>query len=108
MLICPELQESPETNPQTEEDDDVVALNMGDEGDISISIHALLGSSGLQTMQVVGMVKKQKITMLVDSGSTHNFVYLTLAKRLGLKLTPIQSMKVSVADGSKLPVQFVI
>lgn len=45
--------------------------------------------------------------MLVDSGSTNNYIVLSVAKSLGLELTPIKLVQVCVADGFKLHVQFV-
>lgn len=45
--------------------------------------------------------------MLIDSGSTNNFIDLVWAKRLGLKLTPIKPHNVSVADGFKLSIHCV-
>ncbi|KAJ9557386.1 hypothetical protein OSB04_012000 [Centaurea solstitialis] len=80
--------------------------NPDGESDATMSIHALLGSSGMQTLQVKGMIKKQEVNMLVDSGSTNNFIDLMLAKKLGIKLTPIRTRKVSVADGFVLSVHF--
>lgn len=45
--------------------------------------------------------------MLMDNGSTNNFIDLSLAKKLRLKLIPIKKMDVSVADGFKVGVHFV-
>ena len=47
-----------------------------------ISCHALSGFSVPQTLKVVGFLKKQKVTVLIDSGSTHNFINKKLATRL--------------------------
>lgn len=60
----------------------------------------------MHTLQLHGLVKKQKVLMLVDSGSTSNFIDLALAKSLGLELVPIKTLQVVVADGFTLPVQF--
>ena len=42
--------------------------------------HALDGISTLQTIKIEGYIKKKKVTMLIDSGSTHNFIHCKLAK----------------------------
>ena len=42
------------------------------------------------------------LQILVDSSSSHNFVDVDLAKRLGCKLEPINLQSVTVADGNKL------
>ena len=39
-----------------------------------ISLHALMGHTIPQTLRVLGHIHNQKITILVDSGSTHNFI----------------------------------
>ena len=67
-----------------------------------ISVHALSGTQGFQTMRVTGQFGKHSLHILVDLGSTHNFLDISMAKRLGCKIeeTPVQS--VAVADGNKL------
>ena len=40
----------------------------------TISLHALLGTEGCQTMLVIGKIKKQSLVFLIDSDSTHNFM----------------------------------
>lgn len=44
--------------------------------EMKILIHALNGEDHPQTIKLQGTVKKNKITILVDSGSTHNFLDL--------------------------------
>lgn len=38
--------------------------------------------------------------MLIDTGSTHNFISLSLVKNLGLVLSPCETLKVTLGDGS--------
>ena len=40
--------------------------------------------------------------VLVDTGSTHNFLDSTMAKRLNIFTFPMPNMKVMVADGKKI------
>ncbi|GKA83144.1 reverse transcriptase [Tanacetum coccineum] len=58
-----------------------------------ISLNALSGVNSFQTMRVRGMVGKQPLYILVDSRSTHNFVDVGSAKKLGF---------VSVANGQEI------
>ena len=55
-----------------------------------ISCHALSGFSTPQTLKVVGFLKKQKVTVLIDSSSTHNFINKKLATLLNciIYITP--------------------
>lgn len=39
-----------------------------------ISLHALIGSVNPRTMRVQGRVRNQEVVILIDSGSTHNFI----------------------------------
>lgn len=72
-----------------------------------ISIDALSGNHNFQTMRVNGYHGSKKLHILIDSGSTHNFLDLTLARKLGLHLDSIATQAVTVADGNHLPCQFV-
>lgn len=53
---------------------------------LQISIQAMHGSVGFQTMRVMGHVGKRQIHILIDSGSTHNFLDENFAKKCGCKL----------------------
>jgi hypothetical protein len=48
----------------------------------TISCHALAGINTPQTLKIQGYIKKKKVTMLIDSGSTHNFINYKLEKDL--------------------------
>lgn len=67
-----------------------------------ISINALAGITDYQTLRITGHYGKRALQMLLDTGSTHNFIDSTLAKKLGCKLVPKPSMIVRVADGGKV------
>jgi hypothetical protein len=64
-----------------------------------ISVNALEGVTGLNTLRVTGRVEKQPIVILIDSGSTHNFISNHVADRLHCNLTNIKALTVQVADG---------
>ncbi|KAK9684868.1 hypothetical protein RND81_10G238500 [Saponaria officinalis] len=70
-----------------------------------ISMNALSGSSGFQTMRVTRYVGKKAVHILIDSGSTHNFLAHDMAMKLGCKLDCIEPQSVTVADGSQFPCQ---
>ena len=70
-----------------------------------ISLQALQGLSSFQTMKVTGFVGSQPIHILIDSGSTHNFLDSATAKRLRCELLKIPPIRVAVADRAKLNCQ---
>lgn len=53
-------------------------------------------------MRLVGRIGKHTLQILVDSGSTHNFLDMDVARRLHCQLKRIPQMLVTVADGNKL------
>ncbi|KAF2311720.1 hypothetical protein GH714_026362 [Hevea brasiliensis] len=68
----------------------------------AISLHAIAGFEGPETMRLTGTVEKLKGIILVDSGSTHNFVSESFAKRAGIEPTNAKKLKVQVASGEEL------
>lgn len=72
-----------------------------------ISIYALCGNHAFQTMRVAGYCKGKPIHILIDSGSTHNFLDMEFVKRMGLEMENIATQAVTVADGNHLACQAV-
>ena len=68
--------------------------------DVGISIQAISGGTSYQTLILEGKCKKQPITILIDSGSTHNFLDPSIAKQLGCQVVPTHKLLVTVANGS--------
>ncbi|XP_016471483.2 uncharacterized protein LOC107793610 [Nicotiana tabacum] len=66
------------------------------------SVHALDGIVDYRTMRVKGGVKGKMVHVLIDTWSTHNFMDLDVAKRLGCNLETIPPFSVAVANGSKI------
>jgi hypothetical protein len=91
--------------PSEEEEDEPISeenKELGEESHDSqpiISCHALSGFMAPQTLKVVGFLKKQKVTVLIDSGSTHNFINKKLATCLNCFIYPAPEFQVLIADG---------
>jgi hypothetical protein len=47
-----------------------------------ISLQAITGSAHPKTMRVLGRINGQQLVILIDSGSTHNFLDATLARKV--------------------------
>jgi hypothetical protein len=45
-----------------------------------ISLNSLTGFSAPQTLKLIGYIKHRKVIILVDSGSTHNFIHRHIAQ----------------------------
>ncbi|XP_074277350.1 uncharacterized protein LOC141600986 [Silene latifolia] len=98
QLFVLETEEGCEEEEEPEECDEET-----EPGQIAqISIHALAGQSHCQTMRIPGQVGRKTLSILVDSGSSHNFIDSGMVKKLNLRLEPIPSFNISVANGGKL------
>lgn len=78
-----------------------IEVTLETDSEVGISIHALQGTQGLHTLKIEGHIKRLPVTMLVDTGSTHNFISQALVKKLGIPTSTCTTMKVTLADGSQ-------
>ncbi|GAU50876.1 hypothetical protein TSUD_411060 [Trifolium subterraneum] len=67
-----------------------------------ISFHAMSGCSIPATIRIPGHIANHPVTVLIDGGSTHNFIQSRLAKFLELPSNPTSTLKVMVGNGSIL------
>lgn len=68
----------------------------------SISLEAMCGVAANNTIRLQGNINGQIVHMLIDSGSTHNFINSDLAQKLGLPIDHTQVFEVYIASGEKL------
>jgi hypothetical protein len=45
-----------------------------------ISLNSLTGFSAPQILKIIGYIKHRKVIILIDSGSTHNFIHLCISQ----------------------------
>jgi hypothetical protein len=64
--------------------------------------NALAGISTPQTLKIEGYIKKKKVIVLIDSGSTHNFIHYKLAKDLNCFVYTTPKFQVMIADGGTI------
>ena len=67
-----------------------------------ISLHAITRRDALDTMKVYGQIGRSISLVLIDLGSTHNFMSLALAEVLELIPKRGEAMEVIVALGEKI------
>jgi hypothetical protein len=53
-------------------------------------------------MRIVGVIRFHRVVVLIDSGSTHNFVDSKLAASLGIHPQPHDGIKVQIANGHEV------
>ncbi|XP_031108696.1 uncharacterized protein LOC116013188 [Ipomoea triloba] len=67
-----------------------------------VSVYAMMGGEGLNTIKLLGAVEKQQIVILVDSGSTHSFLDPKLLTQLRIEPERAHPLKVTAANGEQL------
>jgi hypothetical protein len=96
-----EEEEEEEQEQEPSQDENVEAIS-SEELTPTISCNALVGISTPQTLKIEGYIKKKKVIVLIDSGSTHNFIHYKLSKALNFFVYPVPKFQVMIADGGTI------
>ena len=75
------------------------------EEDVGITLYALIGTPTPGTMRVRGKINGSRLVLLVDTGSTHNFVDALVVSSLQLKIDVSRILEVKVANGTLVRTQ---
>ncbi|CAA0816638.1 transducin family protein / WD-40 repeat family protein, partial [Striga hermonthica] len=67
-----------------------------------ISVHAMAGTQGPKTMKMPVWVRDRRVIVLIDNGSSHNFITSSLSDKLNLHVTKVEPFEVRVANGERL------
>ena len=67
-----------------------------------ISLNSLAGNIAPETLRLVGHLVATQLIILVDGGSTHNFIQHQLVHQLGLPFCETQPLRVMVGNGQFL------
>ncbi|KAF2299714.1 hypothetical protein GH714_002669 [Hevea brasiliensis] len=70
--------------------------------DMQLSLNAMWGTQGTQIMRIKGECGKRILHVLVDTGSTHNFLSTKMASKLKCELQKAAGISVEVANGQQL------
>lgn len=68
----------------------------------AITFHDMCGIPALHTIKVYGSIYGKPVHVLIDSGSTHNFIDCQLAKGIQLETDDTKVFEVQVANGEGL------
>ena len=69
---------------------------------LTISCNALAGITTPQTLNIEEHIKKKKVIVWIDVGSTHNFIHCKVAKELNCFLYPTTKCQAMVANGGTI------
>ena len=67
-----------------------------------ISFHAIARTEHPQTIRVLGKLKNKDVTVLIDGGSTHNFIDQSIVSQFGLQEIRDKTFQVMVANREKI------
>jgi hypothetical protein len=96
----PQLFMISDTNDQdSEEQSEVLQAAEDQEAILEISFHAIAGTTHPQTPRVMGRLRSK---VLIDSGSTHNFIDQSIINKYELPVVPNRKFQVTVANGEKI------
>jgi hypothetical protein len=62
----------------------------------------LAGINTPQTLNIKGYIKNKKVIVLIDSGSTYNFIHYKLTKDLNCFAYLVPEFQVMIADGGTI------
>ena len=98
------------TELEEEVDSDVVNKMVGStqsnqEEEVEITLYALIGTPTPGTMRVKGKINGSRLVILINIGSTHNFIDASLVNSLQLKVDVSKVLEVKVANGSIVKTQ---
>jgi hypothetical protein len=94
-IETPLVSESPETL-------DITPLSDPPEVELVISLNALTSFSAPQTLKLIGYIKHQKVIILVDSGSTHNFIHRRIAQENHCYIHAVNNFQTMISNGGSM------
>lgn len=65
-------------------------------------VESMVGTPSPKTMRVVEQLKNKKVVILINTGSTHNFVNTSVAFKCNILITKASAVQVKVANGEAL------
>ncbi|RVW35013.1 Retrovirus-related Pol polyprotein from transposon 17.6 [Vitis vinifera] len=92
-------------NKEDDIDEEIEEPAINEQTKPEISFHALTGWSTPKTMRITAKIGQHKVVVLIDSGSTHNFISEKVADMLHLPVVPTKPFTVKVANGTPLKCQ---
>ncbi|XP_035551124.1 uncharacterized protein LOC118349695 [Juglans regia] len=100
--VCEEEEELPVVEIEQKPAQETPATPTSSKEELEISLAAIAGTPTMRTMRLLGSLCGEQMVILVDSGSSHNFIDSALAAKLQLPIDYSANLKVRVANGQGL------
>jgi predicted aspartyl protease len=91
-----QMEQEVDSGKVVREDDEPIG---GDDDEVTYIVHALVDYSHPQTMKVNGFLKCQQVTILIDTGSTNNFLDESIAQNFSIPTEDCEPFEVTLVDG---------
>jgi len=103
-LFYIDCEEEEEKEQEMSKEEDILQKQTLDKEEMNPTIYcnALARITTPQTIKIEGHIKKKKVIVLIDSGSTHNFIHCKIAKELNFFLYPALECQVMVASAGTI------
>jgi hypothetical protein len=88
--------------PESPEITDITPPSDPPEVESIISLNALTGFSAPQTLKLISYIKHQKVIILVDSGSTHNFICCHISQETHCYIHVINNFQIMISNGGSM------
>jgi hypothetical protein len=70
--------------------------------ELVISLNSLTDVPAPQTLKLIGYIKHTKVIILVDSGSTHNFIHLCISQETNCYIRAINNFQIVISNGRSM------
>jgi hypothetical protein len=88
--------------PESPEIPDITPPSDPPEVEAIISLNALTDFSAPQTLKLISYIKHRKVIILVDSGSTHNFIHHRIAQETHCYIHAINNFQIMIVNGGSM------
>jgi hypothetical protein len=99
--ILEEDEETPSA-PESHESTDITPPSDPPEVEPVISLNALTGFSAPQNLKLISYIKHQKVIILVNTGSTHNFIHHRIAQETHCYIHAVNNFQIMIANGGSM------
>ena len=98
-----------DSSSEDEDEDEVnIQKKFSEDEEVELSLNAMTGAPKPATMRLMAWIGKHEVTLLVDIGSSHNFINSNIIRKVGLQCTKVKSFEVKVANGEKLKCEKIV
>jgi hypothetical protein len=105
MAICEDISKEDVETPlvsESPETTDITPPSDPPEVEPIISLNALTSFSTPQTLNIIGYIKHRKVIILVDSGSTYNFIHHCIAQETHFYIHAFNNFQIMIANGGSM------